>query len=117
MNIEASEPFKKQRLESKNLFSRTQNDLDLEDDNSNSSSTHDDENEKNTENKIKELLEALDLKVLKAFIIFCEETGPDLQPLAVVKLNLNGRISNWTKNMHFKSDLCLEASYYNDRLR
>jgi hypothetical protein len=68
-------------------------------------------------NKLTELLEALDLEVEKAFITFCEETGVDLQPLAVVKLKVDSRISNWTNNLHCKADIFLEASYYNDRLR
>jgi hypothetical protein len=52
----------------------------------------------------------------KTFITFCEEGSFDLQPLAILKLELNGRVSNWTKNLHTKAALTLEASYYNDRL-
>jgi len=126
--MEASEPFKIHQIKdenSKQLFSYFSVDLE------------DEENANNNNNNqiamtsaaaaaatttpittafLTELLESLDLKINKAFITFCDETGIDLQPLAVVKLTLNGRISNWTRNLHCKADLDLEASYYNDRL-
>lgn len=62
------------------------------------------------------LLEILELTIKEAYITFCEESGVDLQPLAIVRLELNGRVSNWTRNLHTKASLCLEASYYNDNL-
>ncbi|CAF0714006.1 unnamed protein product [Brachionus calyciflorus] len=59
--------------------------------------------------------EILDLKINQAFINFCEESN-DLQPLAIVKIQLEGKIANWSKNLHCKASLALEASYYNDIL-
>ena len=64
----------------------------------------------------KRLLEILDLTIVGAYITFCEESGIDLQPLAIIKLELNGRVSNWTKDLHTKASLSIEASYYNDHL-
>lgn len=116
--MEASDPFKIQKLENKDLFMRSSNDIDLEeDDNVNANNNNSSDSNENDNTKLTQLYEALDLKIEEAFITFCEETGPDLQPLAVLKLDINGRISNWTKNLHCKADLSLEASYYNDRLR
>jgi hypothetical protein len=51
---------------------------------------------------IVKLLETLELSINELYITFCEETGLDLQPLAIVKLKLNGRVSNWTRNLHLK---------------
>lgn len=62
------------------------------------------------------LLETLELSIGELYVTFCEETGLDLQPLAILRLQLNGRVSNWTRNLHLKATLSLEASYYNDRL-
>ena len=66
--------------------------------------------------KVQKVIESLDLKLDEACITFCEETGLDLQPLAIVKFGLRGCVSNWTKKLHLKGRLTLEASYYNDRL-
>ena len=63
-----------------------------------------------------QVLETLDLSINEAFVTFCEETGIDLQPLAILKFELYGKCSNWTRNLHIKAKLSLEASYYNDRL-
>ena len=62
-----------------------------------------------------ELLESLDLLIKECYITFCEESYIELQPLAVVKIRMDGRIANWTRNIHVKAGLTLEASYYNDR--
>lgn len=62
------------------------------------------------------LLETLELSINQLYITFCEESGFNLQPLAIVKLELNGRVSNWTRNLHLKATLSLEASYYNDHI-
>ena len=56
------------------------------------------------------------MDVKEAFIIFCEESGDEIQPLAILKFELSGRVANWTRNMHMKLAVTLEASYYNDRL-
>lgn len=53
-------------------------------------------------NKLNKLFETLELKINEIYITFCEETGLNLQPLAIVKFQLNGRVSNWTKNLHLK---------------
>ena len=68
------------------------------------------------ESKSTKLLETLKLSIKEAYIKFCEESNIDLQPLVIVKLEMDGRISNWTRNLHVKTDLTLEAIYYNDRL-
>jgi hypothetical protein len=72
--------------------------------------------EKIVETRKTRVLEALDLQIGEFVITFCEEAGLDLQPLAIVKMQLDGRVSNWTKNIHCKADLTLEAVYYNDFL-
>jgi hypothetical protein len=59
-------------------------------------------NEKTNLNK---LFETLELKINEMYITFCEETGLNLQPLAILKFQLNGRVSNWTKNLHLKVGL------------
>lgn len=51
------------------------------------------------------LLETLELSIGELYITFCEETGLDLQPLAIMKLQLNGRVSNWTRNLHLKVNM------------
>lgn len=73
-------------------------------------------NNNNNNSALQKLLETLELSINELYITFCEESGLDLQPLAIVKLQLNGRVSNWTKNLHLKAKLSLEASYYNDRI-
>ena len=53
-------------------------------------------------NVIAKLLETLELSINELYITFCEESGLDLQPLAILKLKLNGRVSNWTRHLHLK---------------
>jgi hypothetical protein len=126
--IEASEPLTILQVKEENtkrLFSFVSIDpeADQDDDDENDLNNNNNNNDLNEItgaeqlNKLTELLEALDLEIEKAFITFCEETGVDLQPLAVVKLKVDSRIANWTNNLHCKADIFLEASYYNDRLR
>jgi len=59
---------------------------------------------------------SIELNIKEAHIKFCEESSIDLQPLAIVRLTLNGRVSNWTKNLHVKAKIELEATYYNDKI-
>lgn len=66
--------------------------------------------------KVTKLLETLELNINEAYIKLCEESSIDLQPLAIVKLTLRGQVSNWTKNLHVKANIELEASYYNDKI-
>ena len=56
------------------------------------------------------------LTIDDAIIIFCEEVGLDLQPLLTLNFKLGGHVSNWTRNLHMKAKLALEASYYNEGL-
>jgi hypothetical protein len=119
--LEDSEPFIKYQVE---INKKNEGDemSDYEAKNDDNLSAVDDQDERNNSNtssiigSAQAVLESLDLEINEAYITFCEETGVDLQPLAIVKLELNGRVSNWTKNLHTKADLSLEASYYNDRL-
>ena len=67
-------------------------------------------------NQLVKVSEILDLKVGQAFITFCEEASLSLQPLAIFKIQLEGQVVNWSKNLHTKASLTLEASYYNDIL-
>lgn len=71
--------------------------------------------QKNKDKQTK-LLETLELNIKEANIKFCEESSIDLQPLAIVRLVLNGKVSNWTKNLHVKAMIELEATYYNDKI-
>jgi hypothetical protein len=65
---------------------------------------------------LQKVIETLDLKIDDAVIIFCEEVGLDLQPLLTLNFELGGSVSNWTKNLHMKAKLTLQASYYNETL-
>ncbi len=58
----------------------------------------------------------LELNIKEAHIKFCEESNIDLQPLAIVRLCLKGKVSNWTKNLHVKAKIELEATYYNHQI-
>ena len=121
--IEASEPFKMHKIKAENSrrffsFVSVEPDADLDDyETDNNNNNNNEPADADTPSKLTELLEALDLYIERAFITFCEETGVDLQPLAVVKFKVDSRIANWTSNLHCKANISLEASYYNDRLR
>ena len=52
----------------------------------------------------------------EAHIKFCEESSIDLQPLAIMRICMKGKVSNWTKNLHVKATLEMEATYYNDKI-
>lgn len=62
------------------------------------------------------IIETLHLVINEFMIIFCEENPAQLQAHAIVSLQLDGKVSNWTSNLHVKADLTLEAIYYNDYL-
>lgn len=121
--LEVSEPFiarpdKKENYEMKNTDIKTQVDVEeqllMSGEVENKVVVPKEENKSPTETT--KILEALDLKIKEFLITFCEESGVELQPLAIVKLQLDGRVANWTKNLHVKADLTLEAIYYNDNL-
>jgi hypothetical protein len=121
--LEESEPFKRYPVErnSTNSGSKEHDELSVKSDEEYKSvddakSVNEESTSAESLNSYQPVLEALDLVINEAFITFCEETGLDLQPLAIVKLQLNGRVANWTKNLHTKALLTLEASYYNDLL-
>jgi hypothetical protein len=114
--LEDAEPFVQHKIERKQYESENANDHDdvsIEED---LRSTVSSEKEVVQVKKSNKLSEALDLIVKEAYITFCEEFGAHLQPLAIVKLGLNGRVSRCTAKMHLKTVLSLEASYYNDRI-
>ena len=62
------------------------------------------------------VIEALDLSVHAFYVHFCEESFMDLQNLAVVCFDIDAFVANWSKNLHFKANVNVEAVYYNDTL-
>jgi hypothetical protein len=69
-----------------------------------------------TEEERNKCTEALDLAIQELIIVFCDESAIELQPLAEIKIMLDAQVSNWTKNLHVKAGLALEATYFNDNL-
>ncbi len=113
---EESEPNTKYIMRRENFFSQYDNTDDQVVDIDEIDAALNVETDKCLDVKRTKVLEALDLDIGEFIITFCEESGLDLQPLAIVKMQLDARVSNWTRNMHCKADLTLEAVYYNDFL-
>lgn len=62
------------------------------------------------------VIEALELTVDEFIVHFCEESFMDVQMLAVLRFNINAFVANWSRNLHLKSNIKVEAVYYNDIL-